>query len=658
MSTGFEDNDGLLEEYLARAGARAAGEASPRGRLWREGREVGEWTVAGFIGRGGSAEVYCARHRRLGTAAVLKVLWHDGDGPRERFRRETRFLMESGGGPFPAFYGAGEEDGRPWMAMELLEEYPAPSTDAGVAAYLLDVANAVESLHRRGWVHRDLKPRNILRRPDGRAVLADFGLLKKIGATPAAEMVSERVSPSVVDGREVGVGTPGYAAPEQFAGGAATPATDVHALGVLADGCFGGNPPREWERIIRRATGSIPRLRYGSVADMARAIRRRHWRRNCAWAALAGGALVVAAFAWWRGAGVPDAPAAPDVRDIVPMGTSAAPDTQDLASIALPDDAPSAAPEADAQDSFLVEHAATLARLRALGAPNAVPPQGWSPDDGEPSGETADPETESEPIAPSTYKIVFNANGGLGHMPDQTVICHNALELLSPRAFTRYKYRFAGWSTTPTGPVEHMDLEIIGDLADSGGKITLYAVWEYNPLGEGIDQVDLVWTTDANHPWYFLSNETVNAKQYFPYDKTDMVKSSGAGNAAADSWLQTVVAGPSILGFRYAKRHYSSTFTVQVDGETVFADIEGTSNKDGVVGWIHKSFQLGEGTHTVRFNYHHPGIGWASGGNGIRLDSMTVKYLSDWQPSDPIQHAIEHWESERREKWERSMRFH
>jgi serine/threonine protein kinase len=308
------ERDGRVEAFLARAGAAGAGdEAAP---LWREGREAGEWTVAGFVGRGGSAEVYCARHRRLGTEAVLKVLWRDGEGPRERFDRETRFLMEGPGRAFPAFYGAGVEEGRPWMAMELLEEYPLPKCDADVAAYLLDVARGVEELHRRGWVHRDLKPRNILRRAsDGHAVLIDFGLLKRAGEDAAAETAAGRESPSVVDGREVGVGTPGYAAPEQFAGGAATPASDVHALGMLADECFGGKPPRAWERIIRRATGSLPRQRYADAAAMARAIRRRFWPRNAAWAVLA--AAVLAAAAVWRGAGeekaeIPEGPEVPE----------------------------------------------------------------------------------------------------------------------------------------------------------------------------------------------------------------------------------------------------------------------------------------------------------------------------------------------------------
>ena len=312
MSTGNDRGD-RLAAWLARAGMAAAELAEETGQVWQEGREVGEWTVAGFVGRGGSAEVYCARHRRLGTAAVLKVLWREGEGPRERFERETRFLMEGPGDAFPMFYGAGVDEGRPWVAMERLEEYPLPSRDADVAAYLLDVVRGVAELHRRGWVHRDLKPRNILRRAaDGHAVLIDFGLLKRAGEDAAAEEAAGRASPSVVDGHEMGVGTPGYAAPEQFAGGAATPASDVHALGMLADECFGGKPPRAWERIIRRATGSLPRQRYPDAAALARAIRRRHWRRNAAWAALAG-VLAALAAVLWRAGTKPEVPENPEV---------------------------------------------------------------------------------------------------------------------------------------------------------------------------------------------------------------------------------------------------------------------------------------------------------------------------------------------------------
>lgn len=278
---GLEEADIPLVAWLSASqdAARMSGRlAAPQGIL-PAGTVVGEWELTGFLGRGGSAEVYCARHLRLGTPAALKVLHRIEEGPKGRFDREVRFLMSNPGASFPAFYGAGVHGERPWMAMELLEDYPPPGDDAGVAAYLLDVAAGVTVLHERGWLHRDLKPANILRRADGHAVLADFGLLRPIGEDPAERAAAGGLE-SVVDGREAGVGTPGYSAPEQFSGGDLTPATDVFALGMLANECFGGKPPRVWERIIRRATAFLPRQRYADVAVLLRAMHRRNRARN------------------------------------------------------------------------------------------------------------------------------------------------------------------------------------------------------------------------------------------------------------------------------------------------------------------------------------------------------------------------------------------
>lgn len=266
----------LFERFrtgLTREGVLELAGAAGR-RLLPEGTEVGEWTVGGFLGRGGSAEVYCARHRFLGVLAALKVLWREEPQPRERFRREARFLMEEPGASFPRVLGAGETDGRPWMALELLEEYPLPSEGGEVARYLLEVGAAVAALHAKGWLHRDIKPENILRRADGHAVLADLGLLKKYAEVGEEESGNATGTVSVVDGRPVGVGTPAYAAPEQFAGGEATPAMDVHALGMLGDQCFGGNPPKNWERVLAKATNSVPRRRYQSVDEMMAAIKK------------------------------------------------------------------------------------------------------------------------------------------------------------------------------------------------------------------------------------------------------------------------------------------------------------------------------------------------------------------------------------------------
>ena len=241
------------------------------------GTIFGDWRLTAFIGRGGNGEVYCAEHISLGTSAALKVLVRDEPRTKERFLCEAKLLSELKSASFPQFYSYGEANGCLYLTMELLEPGELPSGDRNVARFLLSVCDAVAELHSRGYIHRDIKPSNILWRtgttggsPVAVPVLSDLGLAKKIETSnhPTTKLPNHLTT--------IGVGTPGYGAPEQMERGEATVASDIHALGVLADACFGGNPPLTWARIIRRATSSIPAHRYPSVVAFARAIRRRN----------------------------------------------------------------------------------------------------------------------------------------------------------------------------------------------------------------------------------------------------------------------------------------------------------------------------------------------------------------------------------------------
>jgi len=278
--------DWLKEKGPSCADAQALHILSP-------GDEVGGWRILAYLAYGGTAEVY--RAERDGEVAALKIA-RDPDQPRiaERFAREAGLLRSLHSPYFAKFFDAGMRDGRPYLVTELLQPLELPTNDAEVAALATHLAAALAELHRHRHVHRDVKPTNVLTRDGRTPVLVDLGYAKPFSEQP---VLSEEVPLSVEQNRVVGLGTPDYAAPEQFTGEDLTPAADIHALGVLLNDCFGGQPPKDWLPLVRRATSSITNQRYASMTEFSRAVRLRHFRRRLLLLPVLGAAVLVAAFA-------------------------------------------------------------------------------------------------------------------------------------------------------------------------------------------------------------------------------------------------------------------------------------------------------------------------------------------------------------------------
>lgn len=283
-------------QWLARSGAACIADNAPH--LLAADDALGAWRVVAYLARGGSAEVYRVVRPADGQVGALKIARHP-ENPEctARFAREAELLQRLAGDGFPHLLDQGAHDCRPWIVLDLLRPFTLPRTDKAVAACAIEVARALDRLHREGYVHRDVKPTNLLTRDGTTPILVDLGFAKTFSDEPAAPTVIDSVSIEQTHYR--GVGTPGYAAPEQFMDRAVSPATDIHALGVLLDACFRGNPPRCWQAIIRRCTSSLPRQRYDSMAAFVRAVETRHVvRRRWCLAGAAAALLLVGALAY------------------------------------------------------------------------------------------------------------------------------------------------------------------------------------------------------------------------------------------------------------------------------------------------------------------------------------------------------------------------
>src|SRR5215204_2750475 len=202
------------------------------------------YVVERELGRGGMATVFLARDQRHDAHVAIKVL-HPELAPlfaSERFAREIRItaglqhpnvvpVLDSGVSGGLPFYTMPFVEGES-LAARLHREGQLPIADTLRIA--TSVADALAYAHDRGFVHRDIKPENILLE-QGHAVLADFGIARALLEARTGERLTAT---------GLGLGTPGYMAPEQAAGDSQVDArVDVYALGVLGYEILAGLPP-------------------------------------------------------------------------------------------------------------------------------------------------------------------------------------------------------------------------------------------------------------------------------------------------------------------------------------------------------------------------------------------------------------------------------
>jgi tRNA A-37 threonylcarbamoyl transferase component Bud32/tetratricopeptide (TPR) repeat protein len=203
-----------------------------------------EYRVERELGGGGMSRVFLATELDLGRQVVIKVLTPElaAGVNRERFRREVQMAATLQHPLIVPVLTAGEAEGLLWYTMPFVEgESLRERLHRGVlsakeaTSVLVDVARALAAAHRKGIVHRDIKPGNILLH-DRNAVVADFGVAK---ALTAASSDSTGLTTS-----GLAVGTPAYMSPEQAAGDATVDArADIYALGCVAYEAFSGKTP-------------------------------------------------------------------------------------------------------------------------------------------------------------------------------------------------------------------------------------------------------------------------------------------------------------------------------------------------------------------------------------------------------------------------------
>src|SRR5437867_4482417 len=238
-------------DLVARAMARAA-------QSQLIGTTVSHYRIEECLGAGGMGVVYRARDTRLQRNIALKFLPEAWSADREA--RAAAALNHPN---ICTIHEIGEHDGRPFIAMELLEgqtlkrRLGAGALGLGeVIEIASQVADALEAAHAKGIIHRDIKPGNIFITTRGPVKVLDFGI---------AVMADSPDSHA-----RAAIGTRPYMSPEQLQGQAVDARTDVYSLGVVIQQMAGG--ATAFDRIVEHCLANDPVARFGSAGEVRAAL--------------------------------------------------------------------------------------------------------------------------------------------------------------------------------------------------------------------------------------------------------------------------------------------------------------------------------------------------------------------------------------------------
>jgi DNA helicase-2/ATP-dependent DNA helicase PcrA len=274
-------------------------------------RSIAHYRIVEPIGAGGMGAVYKAYDNKLQRIVAIKVLPHEyvsQQDRRRRFFQEARAASALNHPHILTIYEVGEDDGRPYIAMEYVEgetlRQKIESNGLGVEQILdiaIQIAGGLARAHELGIIHRDLKPENLMLSRDGYAKILDFGLAKLVAERERA-LVADSDQKTLIRGVETQsgtlLGTVNYMAPEQLLGQRVDRRCDVFSFGVvLCELLTGAAPfvhdnridtmhailhrepkltngsrgelPFDLQRIISKALAKSPKERYQTVAELA-----------------------------------------------------------------------------------------------------------------------------------------------------------------------------------------------------------------------------------------------------------------------------------------------------------------------------------------------------------------------------------------------------